>query len=142
MSFIISRFFCFSKNAFFNTEYSSSEQAVLQEGSNAPVTSKHFLILSHGYSLHCPQFSIFLSVVQCTIPYLHELSLVHPIQEISSFVTTRSLYPIFIQSSAVRLNSSSVFGTCLGHEEQSFPHAEIILSIKTPTKKIISTIIF
>ena len=64
--------------------------------------------------------------------YLHQFSGLHPAQAISWFMTTWSRYPILIQSSAVWRNSSSVFtngnAVYLGHAEQSFPQAAMILS--------------
>ena len=85
------RFFSFSKNALLNIAYSSSVHTCLQSGSNEDVTSKHSLILSHGNCEHCPQCSICLSIVHFITLYLHQLSSLHPVQEISSFETTWSL---------------------------------------------------
>ena len=127
------RFSSFSKNAFFSCSYSSAVQTSLHLGSNDFVTAKHSFMLSQGYTEHSEQFLIPLSSQHLTTRYLHQFSGRHPTQNISSFDTILSLYPILSHSSAVWRNSSSVFSyggaIYLGQAAQSFPQAAKTFSI-------------
>ena len=83
----IIRFFSFSKKAFLSCSNSASVQTALHIGSNDFVTAKHSRMFSHGYSLHWPHVSISRSLQHLTTWYLHQFSVLQPVQDISSFDT-------------------------------------------------------